>query len=689
MNVYIRKFLFLRKLLIVSIALTIVGCNKEIKNDIIPTKDGTKLVFTVKGMNTEIPELNSKLAGIPKLENSPVENKDVNVSMLSNRVNLTSQSLGKSRDSNFISSNTINDKKISKLAATIPVGHDVRYRLLLFDNENDNLVANVEAKVNQELSINVTPGHSYYWRAYTHNSKEALEPLDIANNGFNIETSIDKDLLWAASSTPITATTLTDSLGIIFDYKVGEFVINLDINDLYGNISDLSMEFASETYFKKGSLNLKNGTTSNFTTVTRRELSLSDFKAIPDSKILQAKYYTVDPTSITDFSINIKKLTVNQDDNSLMELHKTGDPIKNVNFLFNPAITKSHVARMAFRYKIPSKLILHVTATDSDDDHKMALAAQPYARVLSPGWSSAPADNRPPFNMIKAPRNYGLLSNSIVHTEGFTHKRCLEDFKLNEMLNVPGEIPDIVIISVHYALDADDISELITYLNEGGTVIMFTAHNGDNIDREGVVQFMNTLFNKTDITIINNIYPSGSLFEIDHNRSINDRIVNGPFGNISGKFWGVDYYDAIQLKNIPSSQVTAYSNPSAVNSSRISEDLSMFKHNYLNLFWIGNGGFLSGPEWNKIGGWNTETEKEPFATVYLDDVNNIRENPNPDYNYNFYPMPKFYGRNYNSPIFGNVGHGNGYMNYNAPLFANLMAWALYQSEFFGVNPRIP
>jgi len=107
----------------------------------------------------------------------------------------------------------------------------------------------------------------------------------------------------------------------------------------------------------------------------------------------------------------------------------------------------------------------------------------------------------------------------------------------------------------------------------------------------------------------------------------------------------------------------------------------MFKHNSKNFFWIGDGSFLSHVA-DGHKGWSTGWNAEPFATVNFSVQENIYD---PKFNYTHYPMPKNYGYDYLNPNIGNVGASYHTMVYNAPLFANLMAWAVYQSEFFGKN----
>ena len=87
--------------------------------------------------------------------------------------------------------------------------------------------------------------------------------------------------------------------------------------------------------------------------------------------------------------------------------------------------------------------------------------------------------------------------------------------------------------------------------------------------------------------------------------------------------------------------------------------ITMFKHNTLDLFWIGDGGFLS--NYTNSGTIISDTGY-PFAT-------NVAN----------FPVSKKYG-------YAGNGYTAGSMDvYNSVIFANVMSWAIIRSEFYGIN----
>jgi len=126
--------------------------------------------------------------------------------------------------------------------------------------------------------------------------------------------------------------------------------------------------------------------------------------------------------------------------------------------------------------------------------------------------------------------------------------------------------------------------------------------------------------------------------------------VNGPFGDLRGKYWGVDWSPTVQASNLPigtePNQITVYSNPNAANRKETPVGVSMFKHNSKNLFWMGDGSFLSAPP-GSAAGWGTNDGAEPFATINT--AISKFSMPTIANNYTNYPVPRPYGVNYKTP----------------------------------------
>ncbi|MDR1877295.1 MAG: hypothetical protein LBQ84_06690 [Flavobacteriaceae bacterium] len=253
-------------------------------------------------------------------------------------------------------------------------------------------------------------------------------------------------------------------------------------------------------------------------------------------------------------------------------------------------------------------------------------------------------------NMMDAPINFGTTDESKINTEGFDHYKRVNTASTLETALKAIDKPDIVIYGYGFSLTAAANNALVDYLNQGGVVILFA-------ETTIVEDLMEKIFNNTAIGYQAHA-PSGGLYQLSND---NDVILNGPFGDIRGKIWGDDG-TGIYLSNLPAGDITAYSGSTALNTTTsYSAGVSMFKHNTLNLFWVGDGGFIASG--NIESGIPTSNINNPFAT-------------NSDYK----PVIR--------PSYGAAGNGYylGSTNVvNSILFANVLAWALDRAEYNGIN----
>nr|WP_314498767.1 hypothetical protein [uncultured Chryseobacterium sp.] len=287
------------------------------------------------------------------------------------------------------------------------------------------------------------------------------------------------------------------------------------------------------------------------------------------------------------------------------------------------------------------------------------IVAVPVKKIVHVSYNSDygfAAGQKAAYNLLNSPQNFGTLATSLVKTEGFTHVNVTSAGGLLTQLNAV-EKPDIVIIAVHYIINAAERTALVNYLNQGGVLILMTDNANGSGEVTPHVNVLRDVFASPAITY-STIYSAGAVYPMINQ---NDKILNGPFGDIRGKHWGEDSSSTIMLQNVPSSAITAYSGGSAINSTTTNNGVTMFKHNSLNLFWIGDGGFLANFYANgEYPGFTVQ----PFVT----DSNN-------------FPLLKNYG-------FAGNGYSAGSLQvYNSVLFANVMAWAIEQAEFQGINTQ--
>ncbi len=661
--------------------LLFTACKKEINTTTNDTS-AAQITFTIKGVKSDdskIASTNPTIVGNKVSENPSIEHK-----ILDANNDIEMSSITELMESSFDDPNAVenwNTKIHNKLAANIGMTTGHKYRVVLL-NESGQVINTVQAVAGSPITIDLVKGQKYNWYAYSYDDTEDI-PVPTAAQ--TLETPTNKSLMYAKGSEIFTAVAGNNPIAILFEHKLALVSIELDYDRLFAKIptnnpsnpleqsitNNFSWRFTSNPDFLyKGTFSLTTGTITNPQpySVNLNDI-IQDHPTIKKIKI--ARCYIVQPANNNStnktFGVEIEKLNIvypNTPTGTVVELV----PATTVSRIFGPVPTepgKKLIAKFKLWYKFKERKILHVTRIGADN---YGYAAQPWSSngTSFPGGTN----NRASYNMISEQKNYGLLSTSIVRSGGFSHQRCYLNGTLNTFLDAASK-PDIVIISVYYRMNNDDITSLKTYIDNGGVVLLMTDGIDAN-DRIAQQPFFNLLFgNPTPaITLQNNGYSSGALYQMGN---IDDEILNGPFGDIRQKYWGEDASATTSLTNVPESMITTYSDSKAANGTVAPNGITMFKHNTRHFFWIGDGGFLS----NQLtAGIYNNYLIEPFATVNTASGSN---NTNPALNYTNYPIPKLYG------YAGNGIVANTTLVWNSVVFANIMSWAVINAEFFGIN----
>ncbi|MCW3160466.1 hypothetical protein [Chryseobacterium oryctis] len=254
-------------------------------------------------------------------------------------------------------------------------------------------------------------------------------------------------------------------------------------------------------------------------------------------------------------------------------------------------------------------------------------------------------------SMITSSNNFGTNANSTVKFEGW------------EIINGPDD-PTAAYLST-YLTGANPVDIVITghggYIGAGSNEAQVIA---DYLANKGIVITFNefatemqplfrTVFNDPGITATQaGAGGAGTVKQFGIGLS-NDPIINGPFGNLAGKYWGEDCSETLRINNLPSNEIIVYSNGIYNNTLGSSNNITSFRHATLNLVWIGDGGFVSN---------NNSTTAGATCYPFLTDANNR-------------PIPR--------PNFGST---NTTIN-NSIFVANALAWAIKEAEFNGINTQ--
>lgn len=220
------------------------------------------------------------------------------------------------------------------------------------------------------------------------------------------------------------------------------------------------------------------------------------------------------------------------------------------------------------------------------------------------------------------------------------------------------EYPDIILYYSYLLSPTADLSTALqTYVNNGGCLIF-----GSN---DGVAADTNTLMNGifgSDMASAAQAQIAGSGTTNDNDYQIanlpNDPVINGPFGNLAGRYWGEDNAStgSIILTKLPANSVQVCSAYNPFGKQTVNPEYSIVWYNdNKNFFYFGDS---------------------------TGAANNTSQNDYPAYyNSTGIPQSKYYG-NYAQPS----GSPSQYV-YNAALELNAVAWALKKAAVSGINPH--
>ncbi len=221
----------------------------------------------------------------------------------------------------------INISEKNQRSSLIPINPGVKYRILIYDASNNNLVKNIEAVAGTSPQITVDAGKAYRWYAISINDTTAVPPVTegvISRNDI-----INKDILYASSNGTISPEYGNNNLDIVFKHNTNQFTIQLDTRGLFGKINNTSaievgINIAGNftSIAQTGDLNLFTGEYSNLQIIPAISAANMINTANTQGDIGATKtafFYTVNKSEIPSNSLMIKlnKLDITLDDNTV------------------------------------------------------------------------------------------------------------------------------------------------------------------------------------------------------------------------------------------------------------------------------------------------------------------------------------------------------------------------------------
>ena len=655
MNCYFSLYRFLFVIVTFISVVVLSSCKKTLQDES-PSYDRTTVSFRVTGVNSE--------TGISKLgmsEKSVFIAETLNqskVNTISKNVSLEVNQSVENIPSYFDNMSDVLDKGLpssktrSKMASVNSLSSDAKFRLVLI-NSSGVIVHNEQASSDDIITFELIVGEQYSWYAYSYGDADDIP----VSAGEIVNTPLDKHFLYAKSITPLIGQANNNSVSIVFEHQVALISIELDYDKLYAEIpADASNASSISTNFDWSLNNLENaiysadfslrtGQVSNHLSADPVNLNeiLRDHPT--DRNVKVAQLYTVAPpnevTPTTSFSVTLNLLKVRYPNMavgttvSLIGDGKSTVPNTFTGLTIEPG--KKFVAKFKLKYTFPPAKILQVIGT----------AAAGFVGEHNSYGS---------YRMLIQGENFSTSYANSIFNGHFWREVLATVTGLEAALHLDsGTPPDIVVLGGNYILSANDITALMTYLDRGGVLFLLTGDiyvNAASLPSHQ--EFLRTLFDTPSLVTSQSAYAAGSVYNLS---DYDDRILNGPFGDVRSQYWGKYFRQTIVLTNFPESEIVPYSWATPVNSNETNlEGVTMFKHKKRHVFWVGDGSFI-------YASTNDTSPMYPFA---VSDPPQI-------------PVSHAYG------IEGGGVAARTYHVSNSILYGNFLAWASANANFFGIN----
>lgn len=243
--------------------------------------------------------------------------------------------------------------------------------------------------------------------------------------------------------------------------------------------------------------------------------------------------------------------------------------------------------------------------------------------------------------------------NGVVRIQSFTRlwsTSSTSTATTNLANGVGGKYPDVVLYFAYGANPTAGLTTaLLNYINAGGCVIYGSSDNTSS----DVNILLSGLFGITTAQAqeAGSSNTSDNVYQIANNSS--DPIINGPFGNLAGMYWGEDNASSgsVVMTSLPPNSVQICSAVSTTKTDINPAISIVWYNNNKNFVYFGDS----------TGASKTDSSTSSYPTIY---------------NSTGTPVSKLYG----------PGSSNNKYVFNAALEFNCIAWAIKRAAVSGINP---
>ncbi|MHC8949260.1 hypothetical protein [Sphingobacterium hungaricum] len=395
---------------------------------------------------------------------------------------------------------------INPIAANTPLAQGIKYRIILYaDNSASSpVISSTVGEARKTLSIPVEKGKSYYWVAYSYNdSNDPQEPT----NGEIL--SDQRDLIYASGNTGVIPGVSGDGndisvpIAITLKHQLRRVNVEVSTVNYPASITVLSGTIGSDSYFRGGKLNIKDGSFAANASNTVLPTRAINFQTI-SSGLRRGSFYSAPGFDLPQIAVTIGSLSIRTNAGTTKSL-------SNKTYYFFPGnVGAQKTARASYTAKIDFLPLVNIS------NYRIASVGNPAYALASTNSNSGlrvgieSASNFSPTGTVKT-------NGTIVISQGNSSA-----FVQNHI-----DLPTTTIFIVSYGASytAADSQKIIDFVNRGGTVLYYTQTTGP--DEANLVKY----FAGPSATVSGAASNAG--------RIVSGTYANGPFSSsLVGKYVG-------------------------------------------------------------------------------------------------------------------------------------------------------
>ncbi|KGE12949.1 hypothetical protein DI53_3166 [Sphingobacterium deserti] len=560
-----------------------LACSEQGSNETEIVDNGTKVVFSVfeddSGEGSGQMQVMSAMNNVTAEEKVVGEEQHVLINNGTMRLTATLVEAAASTNSarEFVKP-TVSAARASvrNTKAQTVLGNNVKYRVVLYDRSTtpSTFVSSTLGTAGTPLTVDVVKGKNYDWAVFSYNDQS-----DPGTSSTTVP-SDQRDLLHASGTTGLVPGTPGDGtnanvpISVVLKHKLSAVTVELNSTFYPATITAATATLGSANYFFTSNMDVKTGTLS--TPVASTVPTAINLVPTAPAAVKSALFYTSSTSTIANFSVTLNSLSITDQSNQV----KTSTTPTNFSWTnVVPTAGKKYFARIN---------VQPVRDISGDNFKILSVGVSPHT-LLNTGSSGM-------YQALYGTSNFG--PTGIVPTTNRNWNILWRGSSSGNLFDATTGNYKLIVVGYAAGISDNDATQLINYVNSGGTVLFFTENPGSGPDQRVWRAFAGATASYQSFGDFGNFNQNGMLV--------------GPFGDARGTSFGdqalVGYGTINYDPNLI--DVLAFANGSTTNAV-------VWKSKTRDFYYFGDGGmqltndpFLmtASPAYTpRIGAWYTRS----------------------------------------------------------------------------------